>query len=60
MGMDVVKQKRDFMLIGLLMTLLSLCFLIYMGSSLYCSSKHWLENSIEYVDQVLSDEEIAI
>ncbi|MFR4461290.1 MAG: hypothetical protein ACLT63_09250 [Bacteroides xylanisolvens] len=43
MNSSILEQRNRFALIGVLMTIVSLMFLFYMGSSLVSSTKKYLE-----------------
>lgn len=43
MSSSVLEQRNRFAMIGLLMAIISLIFLLYMGSSLVGSTKRYLE-----------------
>lgn len=43
MNSSILEQRNRFALIGVLMTIVSLMFLLYMGSSLVSSTKKYLE-----------------
>ena len=52
MNSSILEQRNRFALIGVLMTIVSLMFLFYMGSSLVSSTKKYLEQ-IRICNEVL-------
>ena len=52
MNSSILEQRNRFALIGVLMTIVSLMFLFYMGSSLVSSTKKYLEQ-IRIANEIL-------